>query len=139
MTKLVPPVTRARSSYNLELKLVADAVLYITKSEYPSDSTRNEKRSIRRKEEKLLVRDGEIFYRKRGGREVAIASYFWLVLKLLLLKYYVVDSNEKKRILASCHSHPSSGHFGIRKTIDRISERFMWLGITKDVTEMVGD
>ena len=87
MTKLVPPVTRARSSYNLELKLVADAVLYnvITKSEYPSDSTRNEKRSIRRKAEKLLVRDGEIFYRKRGGREVAIASYFWLVLKLLLL------------------------------------------------------
>ena len=74
MTKLVPPVTRARSSYNLELKLVADAVLYITKSEYPSDSTRNEKRSIRRKAEKLLVRDGEIFYRKRGGREVAIAS-----------------------------------------------------------------
>ena len=37
----------------------------------------------------------------------------------------------------SCHSHSTLGHFGIRKTLARISERFYWPGMTKDILEMV--
>ena len=39
--------------------------------------------------------------------------------------------------MESCHKDPTSGHFGIRKTLARVTERFMWPGITKDVQELV--
>ena len=32
---------------------------------------------------------------------------------------------------------PTGGHMGERKTISKISERFMWNGIVKDVKNMV--
>ena len=43
---------------------------YITKSSYPPNATKNEKRVIRKKAEKLSVKDGEVFYKKKGGKEV---------------------------------------------------------------------
>ncbi len=49
----------------------------------------------------------------------------------------IMDLNEKRRILRSCHSEPTSGHFGITKTWKRISERFYWKSLSKDVQEMV--
>ena len=44
---------------------------------------------------------------------------------------------EQLQILAACHLDPSAGHMGERRTIKRISERYMWRGIVKDVQEMV--
>ena len=38
------------------------------------------------------------------------------------------DVAEKKRILHACHSDPTSGHLGIKKTIRRIRERYCWKG-----------
>ena len=52
-----------------ELKLIEDACTYITLKEYPPSCTKDEKRSIRRKAEKLVVKDGEIFC-KRQDKEV---------------------------------------------------------------------
>ncbi len=39
--------------------------------------------------------------------------------------------------MKSCHSDQTSGHLGIKKTIARICDRFMWQGIIKDVKEFV--
>ena len=44
---------------------------------------------------------------------------------------------ERKRIMESCHNHPTSGHFGVNKTTSRITDRFMWPGVTKDIAKMV--
>ena len=52
---------------------------------------------------------------------------------------FILEKAERRRILEVCHHHPTSGHFGIRKTLARVTERFMWPGMTKDVREMVGD
>ena len=41
------------------------------------------------------------------------------------------------KILRACHIDPTAGHMGIKKTVNRITERFMWPGIVKDVKEMV--
>lgn len=49
----------------------------------------------------------------------------------------MMDEKDKQRVLQSCHSHPTSGHFGISKTWQRISERFYWKGLSKDVKNMV--
>ncbi len=45
----------------------------------------------------------------------------------------------KNPALQSCHSHPTSGHFGITKTWHRLAERFYWKGLCKDVKNMVGN
>lgn len=41
------------------------------------------------------------------------------------------------RILKSCHLDPTSGHMGIKKTLDRVTERFFWPGVSKDVNSLV--
>lgn len=50
---------------------------------------------------------------------------------------YIRARDEKHRILRACHIDPTGGHFGIKKTICKVSERFMWNGIVKDVQELV--
>ena len=53
-----------------DLKLVEHAFLYLTDKTYPSECTKNEKRSIRRKADKLVIVSGELFYKKKDGKEV---------------------------------------------------------------------
>ena len=57
--------------------LVEKVVNYITKSSYPPNATKNEKRVIRKKAEKLSVKDGEVFYKKKG-------FYSWLTLSFII-------------------------------------------------------
>ena len=49
----------------------------------------------------------------------------------------ITDQKERQKSLLSCHRHPTSGHLGVRRTLSRITERFMWTGVTKDVMRMV--
>lgn len=44
---------------------------------------------------------------------------------------------DQRRILTSCHSDPTSGHFGITKTWIRVAERFYWQGMSEEVKELV--
>jgi hypothetical protein len=54
-----------------DIALVENAYLYLTKGAYPDGATKNEKRSIRRKAERLKEVNGELYYKKRGGAEVS--------------------------------------------------------------------
>ena len=58
------------------------------------------------------------------------------VVKVLELRY-VKTRDEQLNILRACHMDPTAGHLGMKKTVCRISERFMWKGIVKDVKSMV--
>ena len=67
--------------------LVEKAVNYITKSSYSPNATKNEKRVIRKKAEKLSVKDGEVFYKKKGGKEAGQCMYYSsLILQTLLMR-----------------------------------------------------
>ena len=72
---------------------------------------------------------------------VATASHFYNVLTFLqeFELRYIQQREEQLKILRACHVDPTSGHMGEKKTINRITERFMWPGIVKDVKEMVSD
>ena len=48
--------------------LVQEAYIYLTERRYPPGSADSRKRSIRKKAGKLVVHDGEIFFKKRKGR-----------------------------------------------------------------------
>ncbi len=50
---------------------------------------------------------------------------------------YIHSRDEQQTITKSCHVDPTSGHLGIKKTLSRITERFMWPGVTKDVEMLV--
>ena len=50
---------------------------------------------------------------------------------------YIRSKEEQIRILQVCHSDSTSGHLGFKKTLARITERFSWYGLTKDVEDMV--
>ena len=39
---------------------------------------------------------------------------------------------EQMRVLEVWHSDPTSGHFGVRKTFNRVRKRFYWKGMFKD-------
>ena len=50
---------------------------------------------------------------------------------------FVRTREEQLKILAACHSDTTAGHMGEKQTIARITERYMWSGIVRDVKEMV--
>lgn len=58
------------------------------------------------------------------------------VLKVIELRY-IRTQKEQQQILRACHIDPTSGHMGEKKTVAKISERYMWNGIVKDVKKMV--
>ena len=50
---------------------------------------------------------------------------------------FVGDKKGQRRIMKACHVDPTSGHMGVKRTLSRISERFIWPGMVKDVNDTV--
>ena len=50
---------------------------------------------------------------------------------------YVVDRTEQEDIVLSCHRDSTSGHVGLKRTVARITECFIWPGVVKDVENVV--
>ena len=50
---------------------------------------------------------------------------------------YIKNKEEQQRILTACHLDPTSGRMGVKKTLARITERFMWPGVVKSVQNLV--
>uniref|UniRef100_A0A1X7VTW9 Integrase catalytic domain-containing protein n=1 Tax=Amphimedon queenslandica TaxID=400682 RepID=A0A1X7VTW9_AMPQE len=50
---------------------------------------------------------------------------------------YVKNRSDQLRIVKSCHIDNTSGHFGVKKTVAQIKERFLWKGVWKDAKDVV--
>eukprot|EP00731_Ephydatia_muelleri_P009261 Em0004g1599a len=50
---------------------------------------------------------------------------------------YVVDRTEQEDIVLSCHRDSTSGHVGLKRTVARITECFIWPGVVKDVENVI--
>ena len=50
---------------------------------------------------------------------------------------FILDKNERVRLLKGCHKGLTSGHLGTKRTLARVTERFMWPGVGKDVNNLV--
>lgn len=44
----------------------------------------------------------------------------------------------RTKVMHENHSHITAGHFGVRKTIQRISQKYHWPGMYKDVEKFIG-
>lgn len=49
----------------------------------------------------------------------------------------VVPEKLRNHIFEECHDNPLSGHFGVKKTINRVRQRYYWPTAIKDVKEYV--
>ena len=63
-----------------EEDLVEKAYLYLTEHRYPDGCSKNEKRIIRRKTSKFLVRDGDLLYKKtvQGSNGKKVQQHFFI-------------------------------------------------------------
>ena len=87
---------------------------------YPDGLTKEKKRAVRKRAAKLETEKGEVFLLRKGKRIKVVQT-----------------EKEQKQILQACHSDPTSGHYGITKTWNRVAERFYWRGMINDVRQMV--
>ena len=87
---------------------------------YPSDLVKNRKRAVRKRAATLTAEQSEVFVQRKGRRVKVVTSV-----------------EEQRFILKACHSDPTSSHFGVTKTWQRVSERFYWKGLASDVMELV--
>ena len=52
-------------------------------------------------------------------------------------KKLVVPSGLRGQVLQSCHNNLFSAHLGVRKTVDKIRQRFHWPGLRRDVKQHI--
>ncbi|BFF99975.1 uncharacterized protein DMAD_00084 [Drosophila madeirensis] len=62
----------------------------------------------------FIVENGQI-YRRPGNRPDEEDSHQWKL---------CVARDHRQRVLQECHDHPTAGHQGIRKTINRVTQRY---------------
>ena len=62
---------------------------------------------------------------------------YYNVFPIFQIVKYIQRRSDQLRIVKMCHIDPTSGHLGVKKSVGRIKERFMWKGIWKDVKNMV--
>ena len=48
------------------------------------------------------------------------------------------DAKLRTKLISEAHETPLAGHFGIKKTAERLRERFRWMGMRKEVQDFVG-
>ena len=63
-------------------------------------------------------------------------KFQWLLVLLQIFEYIQFRS-EQLKIVKSCHIDATLAHRGLKKTIGRIRERFIWKGIWNDAKEAV--
>ena len=85
------------------------AIYYAVHHSYPPRLSKERKRAVRKQASTLIVDKGEVFSKTKGCQVKLVTSF-----------------EDQRRILTSCHSDPTSGHFGITKTWRRFAEQFYW-------------
>ena len=71
--------------------------------------SKERKRAVRKRAFTLPVDKGEVFLERKSPQVKLVTSI-----------------EDQCRILASCHSDPTFGHFGIIKMWKRVAEQFYW-------------
>lgn len=46
---------------------------------------------------------------------------------------------DKAQVIKECHNDPMSGHFGAKRTLEKIQRRYTWKGVAKDVADYCHD
>ena len=95
--------------------------LYLSMSQYPPGSSKQEKCIIRKRTKNFQIVDGILHYKGKEG-----------------IRQVVTENKMKRKILEVCHNDTVGGcHFGRDKTFAKVSARYYWKGIKQDVNDWV--
>ena len=122
----------------------------ISRNEYPSSFSKEDKRSLRRRVKCFDTVDGELYYvgstRKRpryytySYRYIFVSTYcymqYYIFKKGDEKRLVVEDKEQRKRIIGAIHD-PS--HMGVNRTLDMITAKYYWPGQTNEVKEYVSE
>ena len=92
----------------LDDEILEEAIKYVvagskgSQYKYPEGWDKNMKRSVRKRADRVIMRGVEVMYKKKNKEEVRIMQ----------------SREEQLRILEMCHSNPTSGYFGAKKTFN---------------------
>ena len=142
--------------------LLEDAVMYVQEKIYRSGTSKNWKRSVRRKAQRFSIENGELMYKKKNNSLVCYVPCMRIDTKSMIacviladlshgpiqvdmVRYrindcnnmqvrYITSTEEKQRILVAYHSDSTSGHMGSKKTLSRITERVLYNDVCKLVS-----
>ena len=78
---------------------------------------------------KFFKSNGVWYRRRRGMNEQALVGNY--IDQIIFLSVF------REGVLREAHDNLLSGHLGIRKTLDRVSQNFFWPSLKKDVTKYV--
>jgi hypothetical protein len=83
---------------------------YICDGSYPSGAEKDQKRNLRKKAEKFVLKDGALFYVGKSNSQP---------------RRWVYGVEEQKQILTACHADKLAGHFGRDKTRDKVCIQYI--------------
>ena len=93
---------------------------YVLNKTYPCELEKDKERAVRKCAATLVLDNGEVFVQQKNR------------------KVKVIRSREDQLLtVQACRSDPTSGHFGMKKTWRRLTERFYWKGMVADMDDFV--
>ena len=102
----------------MDLKVYNEFIDYLLKHEYPLNYTPQEKQKLARQAIQYVVENGILFKRNKKTPEHSLR---------------VITLQDREKILYNLHSSPLAGHFGLRKTIEKVAENYYWPGMENDI------
>src|SRR6185295_48337 len=97
-------------------------VNYLEKHEYPLNYTNEQQRHLAKTANNYLEKNGILFRKNRHNLNIPLR---------------VISLQDKDKLLYNYHSSPLGGHFGIKKTIENIKERYYWPNMAEDVKQYI--
>src|SRR3954469_18238279 len=102
----------------MDLETLKILTAYLDYNTYPINYSAEQRVKLRRQAIPYLLRDGILFKHNKQNQDYP---------------QRVISVKELEIVLYSSHTSPNSGHFAVKKTIQRILERYYWPTIGKDV------
>jgi hypothetical protein len=95
---------------------------YLIHHNYPTDYTTQQKQKLARQAVQYTVENGILFKKNKRNPENPLR---------------IITLQDRDKLLYNLHSSPLSGHFGIRKTIDRTMEKYYWPTMGNDIKSYI--
>jgi hypothetical protein len=106
----------------MDLGTYNNLVDYLMNHKYPSNFTSNDKQKLSRLATYYFEDKGILFKKNRKDVENP---------------FRVITLQDRDKLLYNYHSSPLSGHFGPKKTIERIMEKYYWPNMGRDIKSYI--
>ena len=97
-------------------------VNYLENHEYPLDYNNEQQRQLAKLAINYLISNGILYKKNRHNPNNP---------------FRVISLQDKDMLLYNFHTSPLGGHFGIKKTIENIKEKYFWSNMTEEIKQYI--